>query len=311
VPKHIDAGIYQLDLIPGHQPQRTAGYLIHDRKTVLIETGAAPANPVIQSALKTLGITIDAILVTHIHLDHAGGAGLLMQQHPDATLLVHPLGKPHLVNPDRLISGAREVYGDRFSSLFEPIVPIEESRIRTVTTGDRFQLSDERYLQFFDAPGHARHHLIGLDSASQGLFTGDAAGVYYDRIATEFDIALCLPNTAPTQFDPEAMDRTMALMIDLKPEWLFFTHFGGIKKPDGLLASAREWIAFFRDDCVQVYRQSRSIERLTGFIQFTVLEHLKRSGLMGELPDQAILWFENDLNAKGIAAYVDRLDRSR
>jgi glyoxylase-like metal-dependent hydrolase (beta-lactamase superfamily II) len=311
MPKQLDFGIYQLDLIPGHQPQRTSGYLIHDRKTILIETGAAPANPVIRSALKTLKIAVDAVFVTHIHLDHAGGAGLIMQQYPDATLLVHPQGKPHLVDPNKLLSGAREVYGTRFSSLFDPILPIEESRIRTVGNGERFYLSDDRYLEFFDAPGHARHHLIGLDSLSRGLFSGDAAGVYYDRLAADFGIDFCLPNTAPTQFDPEAMDRTMALMVGLRPKWIYFTHFGRAKNTDRLLADARRWIGFFRDDCAQYFTKTRAIDQLTDFIQDAVLAHLKRRGLHEALFDQSVLRFENDLNAKGIAAYVYRLERSR
>jgi len=311
--KPLGFDIFRLDLIPNDQLNTTSGYLIRDRRVLIIETGASPSNGVILQGLQALGLSpaaVDAIFVTHIHLDHAGGAGLLMQQCPNARLLVHAKGKPHLVDPTKLINGAREVYGRDFSPMFDPLLAVEEERIQVVTTGDRFALSENRFLEFHEAPGHALHQLIGRDTASEGIFSGDAAGVYYDRLAADFGFALCMPSTTPTQFDPVAMTRTLDRMIALQPKWLYFTHFGKAGPAIQLLEQVKSRVPYFAEDCSRFYAETRSIERLTDFMQQRIVRELKQAGLPDQVPDLATLRFQGELNAKGIAAYVARLEKT-
>jgi len=308
----LDHNIHLVPLIPNDRPNRISGYLIRGPRNVLVETGSSPSNPVIQSALNSLSMApeqIDAIVVTHIHLDHAGGAGKLMQQCPNAKLLVHPNGKKHLCQPQRLIEGARKVYGTEFETLFSPILPVPEDRIVPVTTGDRFELGDGREIRFFEAFGHARHHIIAFDNQSRGIFSGDIAGVFQDRIQKKSGRVICFPNTAPTQFDPAEMKASYDLMMGLKPETLYFSHFGRVGSAIAVLEAAKAWIPFFSEECVKYYRQHPSQEKLAAYLQQRMLDSIIREGVSPDSIDQALLAFDNGLNAQGIIAYVQRLEK--
>ncbi len=310
--KSLENHIVQLPLVPSHAKNRAAGYLIYGSRNVLIETGASQSNPVILSALNSLGLIpdqVDAIIVTHIHLDHAGGAGLLMQQCPNATLLVHPNGKKHLCNPERLIAGAKQVYGKDFETLFDPILPVPEERVQTVSSGDTFDLGDGRELQFHETFGHARHHIIAFDTESRGLFSGDIAGVFHDRIQERTGQSFCFPNSAPTQFDPVEMAASFDLMISLQPASLFFTHYGKAEKAVDLLKATREWIPFFSEVCISTYRNNPSLSFLTDYLQENMLAYLEKEGITIDELDVQNLRFDNNLNAQGIIAYEQRLQK--
>ncbi len=304
--------IYQLALVPNHLQNRAAGYLIRGPKNILIETGASPSNDVILSSLKALDISpteIDAIMVTHIHLDHAGGAGLLMQQCSEATLMVHPKGKRHLSDPARLIDGAKQVYQDEFNRLFDPILPIPEERIQTISNGDTLDLGGGRKLHFHEAFGHARHHIIAFDSESQGIFAGDIAGVFHDRIHDRSGHPICFPNTAPTQFDPEEMNASFDLMMSLQPKCIYYTHFGMMDQAVDVLKTTKDWIPFFSETCVSFYRNNPSLDSLTTFIQEKTVTYLENQKIPFDAVDIKNLEFDNRLNAQGIIAYEQRLQK--
>lgn len=310
----LEHGIHLIPLIPSHAPDRVSGYIIPGRKTVLIETGTSPCNPAVLSALEALGISpeqIDAIIVTHIHLDHAGGAGLLMQQCPNAILMVHPNGKKHLCNPDKLIEGARQVYGADFDALFNPILPIPETRVKPITSGNRFNLDNGRELLFYETFGHARHHIIAFDTASQGIFTGDMAGVFHDRIQRRTGLTFCFPNTAPTQFDPEEMLASYDLMISLQPKTLFFTHFGQADDAVTVLKTAKKWIPFFSNDCVDYFKKHPDLDQMSAYIQNKTVGCIENEGISIDEIERANLTFDNRLNAQGIIAYARRLQKTK
>lgn len=151
------------------------------------------------------------IIVTHIHLDHAGGAGLLVKECPHAKVVVHPKGKRHLINPKKLAAGARAIYGESFSELFDPIVPIAEERLLIKEDGDTLQIGPNCSLEFLDTPGHAKHHFSIYDPISNGMFTGDTVGIRYQQLINE-GVGLFLPSTSPNQFSPHDMKSSIERM---------------------------------------------------------------------------------------------------
>ncbi|WP_347880551.1 MBL fold metallo-hydrolase [Metabacillus flavus] len=161
--------------------------------------------PHIKSGLSELGLSVTAIkyiIVTHVHLDHAGGAGLLLKECPDAKIIVHPKGARHLVCPERLIAGAKAVYKEDFDVLFDPVIPVPEERILIMGDKEQLAISENCVLEFIDSPGHANHHFSIFDPISKGIFAGDVLGIVYEDDSFG---RFCLPSTSPNQFNPEAM----------------------------------------------------------------------------------------------------------
>ncbi|MBF0159091.1 MAG: MBL fold metallo-hydrolase [Magnetococcales bacterium] len=211
---------------PGH----SASYLVHDSgEAAFIETGTSHAVPLLLAALEQHHIARDQVkyvIVTHIHLDHAGGAGALLRHLPNAQLVVHPRGVRHMVQPQRLIDSSRQVYGDRFDRLYGTIHPVAEDRV-IVATEDTEIILGSRSLRFLDVQGHARHHCCVWDERHRVLFSGDAFGISF----REFDVAdqiLIFPATTPTQFDPDAACQAIERIVQWQPRCVCLTHFGTI-----------------------------------------------------------------------------------
>ena len=199
----------------------------------LIECGTGLSVEPILAALDALDVARDAvryIIPTHVHLDHAGGAGGLMQALPRATLHVHPRGLRHLVDPSKLLAGAMAVYGeDSFKRLNGEILACPQERSFAAEDGSSVDLNGRR-LQFLDAPGHARHHLVVWDERSRGFFTGDVFGLGYPQLAVG-DKTFIVPTTTPVQFDPQAWHTTLAKMAAYEPHYMYLTHYGRVENP--------------------------------------------------------------------------------
>ncbi|WP_025950251.1 MBL fold metallo-hydrolase [Geobacillus thermocatenulatus] len=246
-PLDLGRRISLIDLYDLRMPQRTGTYVLHEENLAIVETGPSPSVPHLLAGLKALHIDpgeIRYIIVTHIHLDHSGGVGLLLQHCPNAMVVVHPKGKRHLADPSRLITGAKAVYGAQFESLFDPILPVPEERLIVKEDGETLALSAERTLVFYDTPGHANHHVSIYDSYSRGVFTGDTIGVFYPQLQ-EAGLAFCLPSTSPNQFDPEAMEQSAARLEELRPERMYFGHFGMLDDPQEAFRQLRVWLPKF------------------------------------------------------------------
>jgi glyoxylase-like metal-dependent hydrolase (beta-lactamase superfamily II) len=218
--------ITTIDLWEGGKPGRTCGYLINAEKLTLVETGPGPAGERILCALEENGFhpaDLRYVIVTHIHLDHAGAAGYLLSKCPNARLVVHPSGARHMAEPSRLIAGAKAAF-DNFDSLFQPVIPVPEERILTVQDNSTLDLGD-RQLTFLHGRGHANHHLTILDNLSAGLFSGDLLGIYSPEFA-EYEIEYSLLSSAPNQFDPQSFIQSLEKIRSIQPTTIYFSHYG-------------------------------------------------------------------------------------
>ena len=245
--QRITDRLFLIDAYDLGRPGRTGTYVLKEDNLTIIETSASPSVPHILNGLKELQLDpkdIEYIIVTHIHLDHAGGAGFMLQYCPNAKVVVHPKGARHLIDPSRLIQGARAVYGDEFDQLFDPIVPIPEDRILVRDHQETLSISDECTLTFYDTPGHARHHFSIHDSVSNGIFSGDTVGIYYEELKGD-GIDFIIPATSPNQFDPEATMQSTNLMKNMNVDAIYFSHFGVCNEPEKVYQAMEKWIPLF------------------------------------------------------------------
>jgi glyoxylase-like metal-dependent hydrolase (beta-lactamase superfamily II) len=216
-------GIRGIDTAMFGRPRLTSAYLVEAEEPALVETGPTTSVDAVREGLRALGIgprDLAHVVVTHIHLDHAGGAGALVPHFPWATVWVHQRGAPHLAEPDRLVASAARIYGeDRLRELFGPVHPVPADRLRAVADGDRIELGG-RQLDVLYTPGHAGHHVALLDSTSRAVFVGDALGVFLP------DVGVLRPATPPPEFDLELAVASVERIRDLEPSTILFSHFG-------------------------------------------------------------------------------------
>ncbi|BBB22307.1 hydroxyacylglutathione hydrolase [Abyssogena phaseoliformis symbiont OG214] len=208
-----------------------ASYLIEDNgRAAFIDTGCYLSVPSLLATLDEKNISrksVDYILLTHIHLDHAGGAGELIKHLPNAMVYVHEYGYKHLIDPSKLRAGVVQVYGELFFKQFlGNLIPISKQRIIFAKDSDEITLG-KRILRFIDTPGHARHHVCIWDEKSRGIFSGDTLGVSYRELDTS-QSKLIFPPTTPIQFDPEVWKKTINQIMGLKPKYAYLTHFNRI-----------------------------------------------------------------------------------
>ncbi len=215
------------------RPRLAACYVVRGRDSAaIVETGHFKTVPRLLAALRQLGIAREAVshvIVTHVHLDHAGGAGALMRELPRATLVAHPRGARHMVDPAKLWAGTVAVYGEAAtSSLYGEPVPVPAERV--VEAPDGFSLDlGARPLRFLDAPGHAKHHFVVFDEATRGFFTGDSFGLSYRETDGGPNGPFFCISTTPVQFDPPALHATLDRMLAERPLRVFLTHYGCVE----------------------------------------------------------------------------------
>lgn len=305
-------GIHVLDTA-FQRDEMAACYVLRQGEDVcIIETGTKDTVPLILDFLETESISreqVKYVAVTHVHLDHAGGAGLLMDALANAKLVVHPLGARHMIDPAKLQAGATAVYGEaEFKRTYGDLQPIDESRL--IIADDEFKIQlGGRALTFIDTPGHARHHFCIYDDASGGFFTGDTFGLAYQELSNQ-NGPFIFPTTTPVQFDPDALKASITRLMTYKPERMFLTHFGMVIKPDGL---AKRLISQV-DDLVEMALAHKTLDSSTrvGAINHDLMAYLL-SGLKQhgcELPEseqRRILASDVMLNAQGLDVWLSRL----
>jgi glyoxylase-like metal-dependent hydrolase (beta-lactamase superfamily II) len=255
--------VYQIDTRMAGYPGITAGYLIRTDRPCLVETGTAPSAPVVADALASLGVGADdlaTVVVTHIHLDHAGGVGDIAKMFPGAEVVVHELGARHLADPSRLMASAKMVYGDELDALFGALAPTPAERIRIVEQTGMVDLGGGRRLESHYSPGHARHHVGLVDSVSGDLYVGDAAGIYIPETGDQ------RPATPPPDFNLGVALESLRMFAALRPSRLLFSHYGPVATVDEALDRSAEEIRLWVEETRQARRAGLDLDHAVAMV---------------------------------------------
>ena len=287
-----------------------AAYLIENNgRAAFVDTGCYLSVPTLLATLDEKNISRDAVdfvILTHIHLDHAGGAGELIKHLPNANIYVHERGAQHLIDPSKLRAGVIGVYGELFFKQFlGDLIPAPEDRVIIAKEGDTLSLSG-RELSFIDTPGHARHHLCIWDEYSKGIFSGDTLGVSYREFDTEQG-CLIFPPTTPIQFDPEAWIETIDKLMTLKPKSAYLTHFNQIEFTQKSANMLKQHINGF----TQIANQHKDDTNRHKAIKEALLTYLLKIAYEHGVTfdkTQQIKLFKGDLEicAQGLGVWLDR-----
>ncbi|WP_158735393.1 MBL fold metallo-hydrolase [Alteribacillus sp. YIM 98480] len=307
-PEFITDDIWISDGFDLHLPNRTGTYIINEKDLTLIDPGPSLAVPRIIKSIEHLGRSLDEvtyIIVTHVHLDHAGGVGLLLKDCPNAKVVVHPRGLRHLIDPARLVKGTQAVYGERFESLFDPVVPIAEEKIIIKNHKETLSISSERTFTFLDTPGHAAHHFSIIDSRSNGIFTGDTIGIQYTD-ANNLQKEIYLPSTSPNQFDPDKMEESLKLILSYEPSSIFFGHYGASKNIDEIQRQIRFWLPYFIQKGKAVKGEGLDFGVLAERLGQDVLRHYSLDHLADDHPLVTIIKMDAIVSAMGIFDYLSK-----
>ena len=249
--------VYSIDTQMAGHTGITSSYLIRGSKPCLVETGTALSAPVVIDALAQLGIgseDLATVVVTHIHLDHAGGVGDIAKAYPNAQVVVHEKGARHLADPTKLVASAQRVFGPDMDRMFGPLIATEIQRIVTLGESGHVDLGDGRRLDTFHNPGHASHHVALVDSLTGDLYTGDAAGVFIP------DTAEVRPATPPPDFDLDLALDSLRRMREAQPTRLLFSHFGPVTEVDLVFEQSEEELRYWVEQVSQAYHAGMDLE---------------------------------------------------
>ncbi len=287
-----------------------AAYLIEDNgKAAFVDSGCHLSVPTLLATLDAKNIAreqVDFVILTHIHLDHAGGAGELIKYLPNAKVYVHEYGAKHLIDPSKLRAGVTQVYGELFfKQHLGDLIPISKSRIIIAKDGGQITLG-RRVLRFIDTPGHARHHICIWDEASQGIFGGDTLGVSYREFDTQYG-ELIFPPTTPIQFDPETWKNTINQLMRLKPKYAYLTHFNRIKFTQQSAQMLMQHIDGFADIAQTLKTANNRHQAIKTALLDYLLQIAKDHGVTFEQARQIKL-FEVDLEicAQGLGVWLEQ-----
>ncbi len=308
----LNDGITAIDTEYARPLQDASHLIVESGRAAFVDTGTNNSVPLLIDALHQQGLDVtevDYVFLTHIHLDHAGGAGLLMQQLPNALCVVHPRGIAHMIDPTRLIAGTEAVYGAlETRQMYGDIQAIDVSRCVAPDDEQWFDLNG-RQMRALYTEGHALHHYCLNDPASRGVFTGDSFGISYRELDTAAG-ALIFPTSTPTHFDPDAAHVSVDRIMGCNPEQLYLTHYSRVSDLDRLAADMHAGI----DAYAEMALANREADDLQANIQSAMSDYLKglarAHGFTGDEDAlQAILDIDIELNAKGLVSWLQRLKK--
>lgn len=310
-----DAHMHGVQTIDAHyagQEGFAAVYMIEDRGEVaFVETNTSHAVPRMLAALEAAGRApgdVKFVIITHVHLDHAGGASALMKACPNATLLAHPKAAKNIVEPGRLVESAKQVYGEeQYNKLYGVIEPIAAERVRAVDDEEVFELGG-RELHFFETRGHANHHVSIHDRAANGIFTGDTFGICYPH--QQDNGLFVFPTTTPTDFDPQAALESLERIASMGAERVFLTHFGERTDIAPMASQLRPQIERYGRVVEEADASGREGEELDRFCAAQILAEFRSAyqahGLEGDPSEDPLAKLDVELNGQGVAFAVKK-----
>ncbi|NIL93966.1 MAG: MBL fold metallo-hydrolase [Woeseiaceae bacterium] len=305
----LNDGIVAIDTEYARSLQDASHLIVEGGRAAFVDTGVNSSVPLLIDALHQQGLDVDDVdyvILTHVHLDHAGGAGLLLQQLPNARCIVHRYGAPHMIDPTKLVAGTEAVYGvAQTRETYGTIRPIDEDRIHIPEDGDWLSLNG-RELQLLNTEGHARHHHVIWDPASRGVFTGDSFGVSYREFDTDKG-EIVFPTSTPVQFDPVEAHKSVDRIMSCEPEQLYLTHYSRVGHVDRLAGQMHAGIdAYVRiaEACEhQDDRPAKLREHLFAYYEGQLQEH----GYTGDAAAiRSVMSIDIDLNAQGLEVWLER-----
>jgi glyoxylase-like metal-dependent hydrolase (beta-lactamase superfamily II) len=302
-------GISTVDAVYDRAMQTSVHLVVEDGRAVIVDTATAPAAPRVLAALAAKGIgpeAVDYVILTHVHLDHAGGAGQLMARCPNAKLTVHPRGARHMIDPRRLMAATVAIYGEAATRrTYGEVLPVPAERIVETSEGARLCWLGREF-HFLDTPGHARHHVVIRDSASGHLFAGDTFGLSYRELDLDGRQSV-IPTTSPSQFDPPALHRSIERIAALRPDAVYVAHFGQVRDVERMAADLHRLVAAHAELGRRL--AGRGAERLRflreGVAALMLEERTRQGWPLAEDELLALLALDIELNAQGLAAWLD------
>ena len=304
-----DFGIAAIDSGYGRPRLNAIHLIVEGDRAALVDTGVNSSVPRVLAALAAKGLApeqVEYVFLTHVHLDHAGGAGELMRHLPRARLTVHPRGARHMADPSRLLAGTVAVYGEAATrKIYGTVIPVAPERIVETPEGTVLALG-QREFRFLETPGHARHHVAIVDGRSGHVFTGDTFGLSY----RELDCGgrqFVIPTTSPVQFDPAAAIRSVERIAALAPPAIYVTHYSQVRDIPRLASDMRRLIEAHAA-LAHAARDAGAgrAERLRAGVERIVLEEARRQGwALRDDEILAVLGGDIELNAQGLACWLD------
>ncbi len=309
--EEVAAGIYCIET-GLYRPRLAACYLVRaGDRLAFVETGTARAVPRMLAVVSALGLTpeaVDYVIPTHVHLDHAGGAGDLMARCPNARLVINPKGMDHMIDPSKLVAGATAVYGEEgFARHFDTLTPIPVERVMVAEDSMVIDFNG-RPLTFINTPGHANHHSCIFDEHTRSWFTGDTFGIAYPELHTPDGPFLFAPTT-PVAFDPDAWQKSLDRLMGFNPKAVYLTHYGRLDDPraleDELRRNIRDLAALALTE--EGNEQAGRSERLQEGVAEQLIARARRQGCALDLHRiRDVLAVDIALNAQGLEVWLAR-----
>lgn len=308
----LGGGVFAVDTGFMRDAFDAAFLIVRGGRAAFVDTGTNHSVPRLLGALDALGLARDAVdwvIPTHVHLDHAGGVGLLVQSLPTARVLAHPRAARHLVDPSALWEGALAVYGaEEMQRSYGELLPVPAERVTNSTDGMEVDLGGTP-LRLIDTPGHARHHHCVWDPPTRGWFTGDTFGISYPELDTPRG-RWSFPTSTPVQFEPEVLKRSMQRLLAAEPSCMYLTHFGRVDDVPRLAAQQFELLERMVELAQALRDAPDRHARLKDALLALYADRLAAHGsALAREQVAELLAVDLELNAQGIAVWLDRPPR--